>query len=34
MIKYRDPDTSRVILYYACEHCKIYWVNRATSKPG
>ena len=31
MIKYRDPDSSGVTLYYACDRCRIYWKNRAVS---
>ena len=31
MEKYRDPDTSEVTLYYACDACRIYWENKAVS---
>lgn len=31
MEKYRDPDTSEVTLYYACDRCRIYWENKAVS---
>ena len=33
MDKYRDPDKSRLIFYYACNECRIYWKNNASAGP-
>lgn len=34
MDKYRDPNTSKFIFYYACNECRIYWKNNASANAG
>ena len=34
MEKYRDPNTSKVIFYYTCDKCRIFWKNVGLGQSG